>query len=45
MPWGDRQFWVVSLVAIGAGLKIMSILVPKKRKPRTTLTISARPRD
>lgn len=39
MPWGDWQFWVVSLIAIGAVWRIVTIFVPKKRAPRTTLTI------
>lgn len=42
MPWGDWQFWVVSIAAVGALWVLVRALVPRKRPKRTPLTISAK---
>lgn len=42
MPIGDWQFWVVTLVAIGALVMLWRMLLPKKKGKRTRLTISAK---
>ncbi|MEQ9095542.1 MAG: hypothetical protein RIE32_04700 [Phycisphaerales bacterium] len=42
MPWGDWQFWVVTLAAAGAIAVMVRAVRPAKRpKKRTGLTISA----
>ncbi len=47
MPWADWQFWVVTLAAVGGMWLLARVLVPRRRhRPkRTTLTVSARPRQ
>ncbi|MEL6739202.1 MAG: hypothetical protein AAFP26_00950 [Planctomycetota bacterium] len=43
MPWGDWQFWLVTLAAIGGLALIVRAVLPKrKRGKKTSLTISAR---
>jgi len=42
VPWGDWQFWAVTVVAVGAAALMARALMPAKRpKKRTGLTISA----
>tara|TARA_R110000782_G_scaffold101029_9_gene187504 strand:- start:851 stop:1006 length:156 start_codon:yes stop_codon:yes gene_type:complete len=41
MPWGDWQFWVVTLAAVGGLWALARALMPRKRPKRTALTISA----
>lgn len=49
MPIGDWQFWVVTIVAIGALAVLYRLFVPQKKGRRTNLTVSAskhkQPRD
>ena len=43
MPWGDWQFWVVSLAAAGGlALIVRSVRPAKRTQKRTGLTVSAR---
>ena len=46
MPWGDWQFWVVTLAAAG-GLWVLArqFRPARKEQSRTKLTISAKKRD
>lgn len=45
MPWGDWQFWVVTLAAIASIVLAARVLIPRKQKSkRTTLTVSVGPR-
>lgn len=39
MPWGDWQFWVVTLAAVVAVWMLFRVLIPPKRGKRTELTI------
>lgn len=40
MPWGDWQFWVVTLAAVGGVVALARVLLPKRKKGvRTTLTV------
>jgi hypothetical protein len=41
MPWGDWQFWVVSLLAVLAVWVLMRAIVPRRKKTgrRVRLTI------
>ena len=39
MPWGDWQFWLVTLAAIAAAWTLWRALVPRKRGKRTELTV------
>ena len=43
MPWGDWQFWLVTVLALGAAMLLARAMVPRKkaRPKRTGLTISA----
>ncbi|MEQ8845351.1 MAG: hypothetical protein RIB58_10910 [Phycisphaerales bacterium] len=42
MPWGDWQFWVVSLAAVGGlGLIVRAVRPAKRQEKRAGLTISA----
>jgi hypothetical protein len=44
MPWGDWQFWVVTLAAIAGLYTIARILIPKRKtKFKATLTIGGEP--
>lgn len=53
LPFGDWQFWVASLIALGALWVVINSLVPAsllpwKRRPKQTkasLTISAKKRN
>lgn len=40
MPLSDWQFWVVSLIALGAIARVAWVFAPRKC-PKTVLTISA----
>jgi len=43
VPWGDWQFWMVTLAAALALALLVRMIRPAKRKPRRTqLTISAK---
>lgn len=42
MPIGDWQFWVVTIVAIGALVVLYRLFVPRKKGKRTNLTVSAK---
>ena len=40
MPWGDWQFWIVTLAALGAVLWLIRMLYPKKKRSvRADLTV------
>ncbi len=44
MPINDWQFWVVTIIALGALWVLKGVLVPKKRKgKKTTLTVGGQP--
>lgn len=44
MPWGDWQFWAVTLVAmIGLAAVARAVLPRRRRGKRTALTVSAKP--
>jgi hypothetical protein len=45
MPWSDWQFWVVTLIAIGALWMLKGVLLPKKKGTKTTLTVGGKPVD
>lgn len=47
MPWGDWQFWLVTLAATGGVVLFLRSVLPrkKKRRTRTQLTISAGAKD
>lgn len=50
MPWGDWQFWVVTAMAIGAGILVIRPMLPKRfrRAPkgiRAQLTLKGRKID
>lgn len=41
MPWGDWQFWVVTLAAVLALVWLVRLFKPKKKRSvRTNLTIN-----
>ena len=42
MPINDWQFWIVTLIALGALYALFRMLVPKKIGKRTNLTVSAK---
>lgn len=42
MPLGDWQFWVVTIIALGALIVLARMLVPRKKGKRTNLTVSAK---
>jgi hypothetical protein len=42
MPINDWQFWIVTLIALGALYALFRMLVPKKKGKRTSLTVSAK---
>ena len=43
MPWGDWQFWVVTVAAGVAIVAVARVLIPRRtRGKRTALTVSAR---
>ncbi len=45
MPWGDWQFWVVTLIAALGLYALVRVIKPKRRsKKRTSLTIEGRER-
>ncbi len=39
MPWGDWQFWLVTLAAAAAVCMLVRVLIPRKRGKRTELTV------
>ena len=39
MPFGDWQFWLVTLAAVGAVWMLVRVLIPRKRGKRTELTV------
>ena len=45
MPINDWQFWIVTLIALGALYALFRMLVPKKKGKRTNLTVSAKQKD
>ena len=46
MPWGDWQFWVVTLAAAGGFWVLTRQFRPaRKEQSRTKLTISAKKRE
>lgn len=45
MPWGDWQFWVVTLIAALGLYALVRVVLPKRKATkRTTLTIEGRER-
>ena len=42
MPINDWQFWIVTLIALGALYALFRMLVPKKKGKRPSLTVSAK---
>lgn len=46
MPWSDWQFWIVTILALGALWILIRMFLPKKKPKgtRTTLTVSAKGR-
>ncbi len=47
MPWSDWQFWVVTVIAMGAGVLVIRPMLPKRfrRSPKGTraqLTVKGR---
>ncbi|MEM7754572.1 MAG: hypothetical protein AAF297_02935 [Planctomycetota bacterium] len=45
MPWGDWQFWVVTVAAVGAIVWLGRSVLPKRRARKTELTVSAKHDD
>jgi len=43
MPINDWQFWVVTIIVIGALWLLKSALIPKKKGTKTTLTVGGKP--
>lgn len=43
MPFGDWQFWLVTLAAAGALWMLVRVLIPRKQGKRTGLTIGGAP--
>tara|TARA_R110002072_G_scaffold42064_16_gene118349 strand:+ start:42151 stop:42315 length:165 start_codon:yes stop_codon:yes gene_type:complete len=43
MPINDWQFWVVTLIAIGALWMLKRTLLPKKKGTKATLTVGGKP--
>lgn len=43
MPWTDWQFWIVTILALGSLWLLYRTLRPRRRAPRTTLTIEGTP--
>ena len=43
MPFQDWQFWIVTLVVIGALWMLKSVLLPKKKGTKATLTVGGKP--
>ena len=44
MPFGDWQFWVVTVLALVAVIGIARTIAPRRRRPpRTSLTIDGAP--
>jgi len=43
MPINDWQFWVVTIIVIGALWLLKSALIPKKKGIKTTLTVGGKP--
>jgi hypothetical protein len=42
MPWGDWQFWVVTVAAFVSLAAVARVVIPRrKRGTRTALTVSA----
>lgn len=40
MPWGDWQFWCVTIAALLAAAALIRVLIPRRRtRQRTALTI------
>jgi hypothetical protein len=40
MPWGDWQFWCVTIAAVLSVAALIRVLIPRRRtRQRTTLTI------
>lgn len=50
MPWGDWQFWIVTVAALGAAAWLLrgwlpSVRSAKRTQRRATLTIGGKPVD
>ncbi len=45
MPIDDWQFWIVTIIMIGALWMLKSMLLPKKKGTKTTLTVGGKPVD
>ena len=43
MPIQDWQFWIVTLVVIGALWMLKSVLLPKKKGTKAPLTVGGKP--
>ncbi|MBL4590361.1 MAG: hypothetical protein JKY96_00220 [Phycisphaerales bacterium] len=43
MPFNDWQFWVVTIIAIGALWMLKRVLMPKKKGTKATLTVGGKP--
>ncbi len=43
MPINDWQFWVVTIIAIGALWMLKRVLMPKKKGTKATLTMGGKP--
>lgn len=44
MPWGDWQFWVVTIAAVVGVAALVRVLLPARKKAvKTSLTIGGEP--
>lgn len=39
MPWGDWQFWIVTIIVLLAGWWILKPIIPRRKTPGSTTKV------